>query len=90
MTTEELIEHLADAEHDSWSRWTAYLLSTCTVTAGGHMVIPAHLAEGWQRQSETSYADLTEREKESDRAEVRLILPAIEAYAKATATPASS
>lgn len=73
----EVIEILADREHDSWARWQAYLFSKCASNPDGHLCIPPELVERWQRQIETPYADLSEAEKESDRKEVRQALEAI-------------
>lgn len=79
MTEQELIEALADAEHASWARWMNYLFSKCTVDTLGRMHIPSEFVDRWGRQALTTYADLVEQEKESDRAEVRKILPLIQA-----------
>jgi len=58
-----------------------YLFSKCIENSNdGSMTIPSDLAARWQRQSDTSYADLSEREKQSDRNRVALILPIIEEY----------
>src|SRR5690606_27124859 len=78
ITTDDLIEQLADAEHASWARWMDYLLSKCSHGSQGAL-IPLGLVEHWRRQIDTPYADLSEREKEMDRQEVRHILPLIEA-----------
>jgi hypothetical protein len=75
-----LLEPLAAAEHDSWARWMKYLLRTCQHHPDGSATIAAWLVEHWQRQVATPYAELSEAEKESDREEVRRILPLIEAY----------
>lgn len=86
MNRDELIEKLADAEHDSWAHWMDYLFSCCTITIGGEgaLTIPAGLVQRWKRQAATPYADLSDREQESDRNEVAKILPHIDAYAAAT------
>ena len=75
MTDAELIERLADAEHASWSRWMAYLFTRCAFNADGSVTISERDYVHWQTQVITPYADLSEREKESDRKEVRHILP---------------
>ena len=75
-----LIEKLADAEHASWAHWMAYLFSKCVRNEDGTYTIPAESASHWQMQVHTPYVSLTEREKESDRDEVRKILPLIDAY----------
>lgn len=78
-----LIEALADAEHASWARWTDYQFGRCKANPDGSLTIPAALVERWRRQAATPYADLSEAEKESDRKEVREILPLIQAAARA-------
>lgn len=82
MTKDELIEVLADAEHASWARWMAYLFSKSLNCQDGSVVIPGDLVRRWQMQVETPYADLSDREKQSDREEVEHILPFIEHYRK--------
>lgn len=89
MNKQELIEALADKEHASWARWMAYLFSKCQPLIGSgkvgrpDLIIPADLVERWQRQIETPYAALSEREKQSDRDEVAHILPFIDQYTEA-------
>ncbi len=77
LSEQELIEQLADKEHDSWARWMDYLFSKCKSTIEGDAVIPVDLALRWRRQASTSYAELSEQEKQSDRDEVAHILPII-------------
>lgn len=77
MNESELVERLSAAEHDSWARWMSYLFSKCERMSNGSLVIPASLVKHWQRQIDTPYAELTEREKQSDRQEVAHILPII-------------
>lgn len=86
MTEQELIEQLAEKEHESWGRWMAYLFSRCEdhwspVGYIGKVITP-DLVERWQRQIDTPYARLSEQEKQSDRNEVAHILPIIKAYAR--------
>lgn len=73
-----LLEALAATEHDGWSRWMKHLLATCIPNEDGSLTIPAQLAAEWQRQAEADYTQLSEEEKESDRAEVRRVLPLIQ------------
>lgn len=80
MSEEELLELLADKEHASWAHWMDYLFSRCLSTNEGDVVIPNELAIRWRRQADTSYSELSEREKQSDRDEVARILPIIRAY----------
>ncbi len=82
MDKSELLEQLADKAHASWAHWMEYLFSQCLTDDLGEKIIPAHLVKHWQRQIETPYVGLTEREKQSDRDEVAHIMPIIDAYMK--------
>ena len=88
----ELIEKLADIEHQRWSEWQSYLHSKClkhTINSynsakrryeeieTGAMVIPKVLFENWARQINTPYKDLSEKEKDSDREQVDRYFPII-------------
>ncbi|WP_280493246.1 hypothetical protein [Nocardia asiatica] len=74
----ELVERLAAIEHDRWSHWQRYMHSRCIVAADGSLTIPAELVERWASQMTTSYDDLPEDQRESDREQVRRYLPVIE------------
>ena len=80
MTEKELIELLAEKEHEGWSHWMNYLFSTCRYTMHGDAVIPMELALRWKIQAHKPYAELSEQEKQSDRDEVAHILPIIQTY----------
>lgn len=69
-----LIEQLAAIEHERWADWQRYLHSRCTRNEDGSLTIPAASVQHWERQIATPYSDLTEREKESDREQVRRYL----------------
>jgi hypothetical protein len=43
----------------------------------GSLMIPADLVQRWQKQIDTPYAELSEKEKESDREQVRRYVPLI-------------
>lgn len=81
MDRQELIEALADKEHASWARWMDYVFEICPRSEDGSVTISRALVDRWQRQVDTPYAELTEREKDSDRKEVAEILPIIDASA---------
>ena len=72
----EFVEKGADLEHKRWARWQSYLFSKSEWTKNGYL-IPKELCFKWQRQIDTSYSELSEEEKESDRKEVRKYLPQI-------------
>lgn len=61
-------EELAAYAHDAWARWMKYLFSHCLSESDG-LKIPNALVDRWKRQINTSYEDLPEEEKESDRKE---------------------
>jgi hypothetical protein len=73
----ELIEALAALEHDRWSGWERYREKVCTLK---HHSSGESNIDRWRRQRDTAYADLSEAEKESDRAEVRKTLAVLEKY----------
>jgi len=73
----ELVEALADIEHQRWSHWQRYMHGKCERQPDGSLKIPAELVLQWERQSMTSYSDLTEVERESDREQVRRYLPVV-------------
>lgn len=74
---EEFIEKGANLEHDRWSRWQQYLHNICIRNSDGSITISPERVAHWERQINTSYADLSEKEKEYDRVEVRKYLPLI-------------
>lgn len=75
---DELLEALASIEHDRWSHWQRYVHSKCIPQGdGGDLLIPGDLVRRWEKQIATSYSELTEEEKESDREQVRKYLPLI-------------
>lgn len=72
-----LLEELAAVEHERWSHWQRYMHSQCEATDDGGLLIPPALVEQWTTQLNTPYTALSEREKESDREQVRRYLPKI-------------
>jgi hypothetical protein len=76
-TLDGLIETLAAVEHERWSHWQRYMHGKCVRQPDGSLVIPADLVRRWQEQIDTPYAGLSEKEKESDREQVRRYVPLI-------------
>ncbi|MFJ3673282.1 hypothetical protein ACIPSE_43170 [Streptomyces sp. NPDC090106] len=72
---DQLMEELADVEHERWSHWQRYVHSRCVRHSDGSLTIPAELVQRWESQMATPYAELSESEKESDREQVRRYLP---------------
>lgn len=68
---DELFEKLADIEHQRWADWQKYVHSKCLPSADdGIWQIGEEFIKRWGKQINTSYADLTEQEKNSDRDQV--------------------
>ena len=77
LESEQLIDELAAIEHERWAHWQRYVHDHCERQQDGSLVIPAELAARWQAQIQTPYVELTERERDSDREQVRRYLPVI-------------
>ena len=71
-------EVLADIQHDIWVSLMAWVFDICPHNEDGSVTIPANLVERWTRQIHTRYADLSEKEKDSDRAEADKTLRALQ------------
>lgn len=74
---DSIIDELADIEHQRWAHWQRYMHSKCEPQPDGSLIVPPEFVALWERQITTPYSDLTEREKESDREQVRKYLPTI-------------
>lgn len=73
----DLVEALAALAHEQWSGWMEYLFTRAVMldavmTVGGKL--SDEWPERWRRQMKTSYAELSEKEKESDREEARRVI----------------
>jgi hypothetical protein len=76
-TLDGLVERLAAVEHERWSHWQRYMHEKGIRQPDGSLMIPADLVQRWQKQIDTPYAELSEKEKESDREQVRRYVPLI-------------
>jgi len=88
---EEFREKLAALCHDQWVHWMSYLFSKCanelddyvfSRTPTGNKIILRSLVEHWQKQMQTPYAELSEKEKESDREQADKFLEVINEFLK--------
>ena len=77
LETPSTLEFHAERQHQIWGHWMDYQFSLCQEQADGSLVIPAEKVERWKRQLATSYAELSEAERESDRQVVREHLPEV-------------
>lgn len=81
MTTDQILDGLVDTlaaiEHERWAHWQRYMHDKATKLADGSIVISPDLVAQWERQMDTKFADLSEKEKESDREQVQKYLPTI-------------
>lgn len=73
----QILEQLASVEHERWAHWQRYVHEKGQRQADGSLVIPADLVRQWDGQIATPYAALSEKEKESDREQVRKYLPLV-------------
>jgi hypothetical protein len=69
----------AALEHDIWGSWMYHMFSQGTMNPDGTWTMPAWAVERWTRQMNESYHNLSEKEKESDREQVRKHLSLIQA-----------
>ena len=70
-----MLEKLANIQHDIWAHWMQYMFSVCVQTQNDEsLIIPENKVIRWRKQMETSYNDLSESEKESDRKVVKEFL----------------
>ena len=67
-------EELAAYAHEAWSGWMKYMFSKCKKQDDGTIVVPSDLVERWEFQMKTSYADLPDDMKPSDRDEADKML----------------
>lgn len=65
---EDLIEKLADIEHQRWSDWQKWCHKILRENCPSQKL--EKVLERWDKQINTDYKDLSEKEKESDREQV--------------------
>jgi hypothetical protein len=72
-------EPLAAVSHDIWSSWMRWMFLMGEFDyVSGTWKMPKDKVERWKRQMDTDYADLTEKEKESDRHQADKILKVLD------------
>ena len=70
-----LVERLAALAHEQWSGWVEWMFEKWDETHASGETYQAR----WRRQMSTSYAELSEAEKENDRIEARKVLAVLQA-----------
>lgn len=75
-----LLELLSAQEHQRWASWQKYLHEKCIKNEDGSLTIPKESVDWWEMEIKTSYNNLTEEQKESDRNEVRPVINIIQNY----------
>jgi mannose-6-phosphate isomerase-like protein (cupin superfamily) len=73
----ELREKLADLEHKQWAHWTKYMLENLSDREKAR----------WERQIDTDYKDLSEKEKDGDREWADKVLDILKIKAEAHYVP---
>lgn len=72
-----LLEQLAAIEHERWAHWQRFMHGKGERRLDGSLVLPADLVAKWDRLIDTPYTELSEKERESDRDQVRRYLPTV-------------
>ena len=74
-----LREKLSELSHEQWSGWMEYIFSKTVnpIEPDGSVIIPKWAVDRWKRQIATSYLDLADEEKESDRSEADRVIKII-------------
>lgn len=67
---DELYERCAAIEHARWGRWQRYVHTMGRRQPDGSIVLEPRHVKKWERLADADYADLTDEEKEGDRAQV--------------------
>jgi hypothetical protein len=70
----DLREELAELAHRQWEGWMRYLFKVSQFNDDGTVTIPEAFVDRWKRQVRTSYQELSEQEKNSDRIEADKVL----------------
>ena len=74
-----LRKQLADQQHAIWAHWMRDMFTCGSFSANGSWTMPAEKVERWQRQMDTPYSDLSEKERESDRHQADKVLGVLSA-----------
>ena len=79
LNLKNLLEELAELEHEQWRSWTKYLVDECEKDEYGVVGFWEFEKAKWKKNWKP-YKDLTEKEKAKDRVWARKVLNLIERY----------
>ena len=77
LSSPELLNKIADIQHEIWAHWMRYLFSVSIHNEDGAVIIPVEKVERWKRQLSTAYDSLTENEQQSDKDQAEKVLNVI-------------
>lgn len=80
LMSKDLIEILADLEHNRWAHWQKYLHSCCIKNKDGSLTIPKEKVLRWENQIKTKYDALSE--KDSDRRQAKKTIETLKKFYK--------
>ena len=66
----KLLDYATKFFHNIWANWMSHQFSVSQLNEDGSVTIPKEKVERWKRQMMTTYEELTEKEKKSDRDQV--------------------
>jgi hypothetical protein len=73
-----LRERLAAIQHAIWAHWMRHLFAVSVRNTDGSYTIPPEKAKRWLEQLDTTYSQLSEIEKVSDRDQADKILAVLD------------
>jgi hypothetical protein len=74
-----LREQLAELAHEQWSGWMRYFFSQCDEDSDESIYVSREYVRNLRQLMDTSYSELSEAEKDSDRAEADRVLQIVKA-----------
>lgn len=81
MTQEELIEKLAEEDHEAWRLWLTLFLASGKALPDGSLALSREYSEALQKSAQTFYSELPDQAKANYHKRIDRILPIIEEYA---------
>ncbi len=76
---DDLRERFAAYAHEAWSGWMRHMFRLNANPAMTCLIVPKDISARWYRLMHTPYAQLTEKEKASDRVEADRMIAIVDA-----------